>query len=186
MTAKLRVGWDPESKNAVECALRAEAGGATAVCIHGRTRSQLYSGEADREAIAEVVRVLTIPVIGNGDVRDVASAKRMLEETGCRALMIGRGAVGNPFVFREIAACLEGKPYTPPTLAERIEVGLRQLEYAIEDKGEFTAVLETRKSLAAYIVGLRGAAAWRDRIHSVGTRDGIHAVFAELLSSIDS
>lgn len=165
VTVKLRAGWDAESRNAAECARAAEAGGAALICVHGRTRSQLYAGEADLGIIGEVVRAVSVPVVGNGDVRDAASARRMLDRTGCAALMIGRGAVGNPFVFREIAASMAGESYTPPTLAERITVGLRQLSYAILDKGEETAVLESRKALAAYVVGVRGAAAVRARIH---------------------
>ena len=186
VTAKLRIGWDEASRNVVECALRAEAGGATAVCIHGRTRTQQYSGEADLEAIAEVVRALTIPVIGNGDVRDGASAMRMLRETGCAALMIGRGAVGNPFVFREIAAAIDGRPYVAPTLADGLSLGLRQLRYAIEDKGEETAVLETRKSFASYLVGFRGAASWRARIHSASSYAELEAISEEILGVAES
>lgn len=182
VTAKLRVGWDEASRNAVECALRAEAGGAAAVCIHGRTRTQQYSGEADLAAIASVAEALSIPVIGNGDVRDGKSALRMIKETGCAALMIGRGAVGNPFVFREIASALEGIPYAEPNLAERLSVGLRQLSYAVADKGEETAVLETRKSFAAYLVGFRGAAALRARIHSAETYAHLASLAEEILS----
>lgn len=182
VTAKLRVGWDEASRNAVECALRAEAGGAAAVCIHGRTRTQQYSGEADLAAIASVAEALSIPVIGNGDVRDGKSALRMKKETGCAALMIGRGAVGNPFVFREIASALEGIPYAEPNLAERLSVGLRQLSYAVADKGEETAVLETRKSFAAYLVGFRGAAALRARIHSAETYANLASLAEEILS----
>ena len=181
VTAKLRIGWDEQSKNAVECALRAEAGGAATVCIHGRTRTQQYSGEADLEAIGEVVRALSVPVIGNGDVKDGKNALRMLRETGCAALMIGRGAVGNPFVFREIAAAIDGRPYLPPTLAESLAVGLRQLRYAIEDKGEETAVLETRKSFASYLVGIRGAAALRARIHEASTYAELACLTEEIL-----
>ena len=129
------------------------------------------------------MRALSIPVIGNGDVRDRDSALRMKRESGCAALMIGRGAVGNPFVFREIASALDGKPYAPPSLAERLAVGLRQLSYAIEDKGEQTAVLETRKSFASYLFGLRGAAALRARIHSASTYAEIKALTEELLSA---
>lgn len=183
VTAKLRIGWDESSRNAVECALFAEAGGAAAVCIHGRTRTQQYSGEADLAAIAEVVEALCIPVIGNGDVRDGKSALRMLRETGCAALMIGRGAVGNPFVFREIASAIDGRDFTPPTLAESLAVGLRQLRYAIEDKGEETAVLETRKSFASYLVGFRGAAALRARIHEAKTYAELEALAREILSA---
>ncbi len=176
VTVKIRAGWDGESRNAAECARAAEAGGATLICVHGRTRSEFYAGEADLGIIGEVVRAVSVPVVGNGDVRDAASARRMLDETGCAALMIGRGAVGNPFVFREIAASMAGEEYTPPTLGERIEVGLRQLSYAILDKGEETAVLESRKALAAYIVGVRGAAAVRARIHEAGSEQELREV----------
>jgi tRNA-dihydrouridine synthase len=107
----------------------------------------------------------------------------MLRETGCAALMIGRGAVGNPFVFREIASAIDGRGFTPPTLAESLAVGLRQLRYAIEDKGEETAVLETRKSFASYLVGFRGAAALRARIHEAKTYAELEALAREILSA---
>ncbi len=165
VTVKIRAGWDLDSRNAAECARAAEAGGASLITVHGRTRQEFYAGKADIGIIAEVVSAVSVPVVGNGDIRDAESARKMLSESGCAALMIGRGAVGNPFVFGEIAAALSGEPYSPPSIAERIRVGLRQLAYAVEDKGEETAVLESRKALAAYIVGARGAAAVRARIH---------------------
>ena len=185
VTVKLRAGWDGESRNAAECARAAEAGGAALICVHGRTRNELYAGNADLGIIGEVVRAVSVPVVGNGDVRDAHSARWMLEETGCAALMIGRGAVGNPFVFREIRAGLAGKDCAPPTLRERIETGLRQLSYAILDKGEETAVLESRKALAAYIVGVRGAAAIRARIHEAGSEAELREIALTFLRDSD-
>ena len=181
VTAKLRIGWDEASRNAVECALRAEAGGAAAVCIHGRTRTQQYSGEADLEAIAEVVRALAIPVIGNGDIASAADALRRLRESGCHGVMIGRAAVGNPFLFREVAAALRGEPIPPPpTAEERRRVALAHLAAAIRDKGERCAVREARKQIASYLHGMPGAAAARAAINAAETYAEIERLFLSL------
>ena len=184
VTVKLRAGWDENSRNAAECARAAEAGGASVICVHGRTRNEFYSGSADLGIIREAVEAVSVPVVGNGDVRDGASARRMLDETGCAALMIGRGAIGNPFVFEEIRASLAAQSWQPPTLAERIETGLRQLRYAIMDKGEETAVLESRKALAAYIGGVRGAAAVRAAIHTAQSERELIEIVREFLRTV--
>ena len=165
-TVKLRAGVDDRHINAVECACAAESAGAAAVAIHGRTRAQLYGGAADREIIKKVKNALHIPVIGNGDIVDFESARAMLDDTGCDGIMIGRGAVGNPFIFSEIISRLRGKEYTPPTLPERIEVALKQLSLAVGDKGEAVAVPESRKQIAAYFKSFRGSAALRCAINT--------------------
>ena len=134
VTVKIRAGWDSEHKNAVEVAKAAEAGGAALLTVHGRTRAQMYSGSTDRAVIAAVKAAVSVPVVANGDIRTGADALSMLEETGADGLMVGRGAVGNPFVFEEIAAALEGKEYTPPTPTERVETALLQLRLALLDK----------------------------------------------------
>lgn len=180
VTVKLRAGWDDTQKNAAECARAAVEGGCSAVFLHGRTRDMMYSGHADRSVIREVCRAVPVPVIGNGDIRDAASARRMLDETGCAGLMVGRGAVGNPFVFREITAALLGLPYSPPTVSERIVLALRQLTLSVSDKGEKMAIPESRKQIAAYISGIRGAAALRNRINTAGTEAEIREVLGEL------
>lgn len=169
VTVKIRTGWDFAHINAVECALAAEEGGASLVTVHGRTRTQMYSGEADLSVIARVKQAVRIPVVGNGDVTDGASALRMLSETGCDGLMIGRGAVGNPFVFGEILCALRGEDYTPPALEEILRVALRQLTLAAEEKGETVAVRESRKQISRYLRGFPGASAARQRINTALT-----------------
>ncbi len=176
VTAKIRSGWSADSINAVEVAKALEAGGADAIFVHARTREQMYSGSADYRIIAAVKRAVSVPVIGNGDVVDAKSAKRLFEISGCDGIMIGRGAVGRPYVFAEIAAMLDGKDYTPPSDSERIEIALRQLNLAIEDKGERHAVAEARKQLAEYIKGIAGAANLRAEINMASTYDEVREV----------
>ena len=173
LTVKIRAGFDESHINACEVALAAEEAGAQVVCVHGRTKTQMYSGKADRGIIADVKNCLHIPVIANGDVIDAQSALDMLRETGCDGLAIGRGAIGNPFVFAEIAAALDSKEYIQPTQKEKIEVALRQLSLAIEDKGERVAVAESRKQIAEYIKGMSGAASVRARINSAQSYEEI-------------
>ena len=150
VTVKMRRGFDCNHINAVECAKAAEAGGASAIAVHGRTRTQMYSGEADRETIAEVVQAVRVPVIGNGDIKDGPSAKRMLDETGCTAVMVGRGAQGNPWVFAEIKHYLE-------TGEEPVY------------KGEEQGILEMRKHVAWYVQGFPGASKIRSKVNTVTT-----------------
>ncbi len=168
-TVKLRAGVDSASINAVECALAAEAGGAAAVCVHGRTRVQMYSGSVDREIIKNVKSALQIPVIANGDILSAEDAVSMLSFTGADGIAIGRGAVGNPFIFSEIAAKLRGEDYTPPTTEERIQVALRQLSLAIGDKGERAAVPEARKQIAMFLRSFKGAARIRAQVNTALT-----------------
>ena len=165
VTVKLRLGVDEGRVNVSECAVRAEAAGASLVVIHGRTRARLYSGEANYEEIKRVKHALKIPVIANGDITSAEKALRVLEYTGADGVMIGRGAIGNPFVFAEIRAALSGKIYTPPTLEKRRETALLQLRLAIEDKGEEIAVREARGQIAEYFHSFRGAAAFRARLN---------------------
>ena len=173
VTVKLRLGIDREHLNAVECALAAESGGAALVAVHGRTKSEMYSGEADLEAIKNVKSRLHIPVIANGDITDADSALRALSITNADGIMVGRGAVGNPFIFEEITARIEGGEYTPPSLGERIEAAIRQLEYAVADKGEAHAIPEARKQTALYLKGFRGAAQIRAEINRATTLDEV-------------
>ena len=172
-TVKMRAGIDENSKNAVECALAAEAGGAVAVAVHGRTRAEMYSGNADMEIVKDVKKSLHIPVIANGDITNGEEAMRVLLETGADGIMVGRGAIGNPFVFSEIISALSGENYTLPTLEERIETALLQLSEAIAEKGENIAVRESRKQAALYIRSFRGAAAVRAEINRAETYDEV-------------
>lgn len=169
VTVKIRAGWDEAHKNAVEVALAVEEAGASLVAVHGRTRNQMYSGKASLDIIGKVKDALHVPVIGNGDIASADDALRMKRETGCDGVMIGRGAVGNPFLFAEIRAAMDGEAYTPPSARERMETALWQLRLAIEEKGEREAVLASRKQFADFAAGLRGASALRGRVHTAET-----------------
>ena len=185
VTVKIRAGWDEEHKNAVEVAKAAEAAGASLVAVHGRTRTQMYSGKADRAVIAAVKDALSVPVVGNGDIASAADALAMKRETGCDGVMIGRGAVGNPFLFAEIRATLAGEPYTPPTPRERMDTALLQLRLAIETVGEENAVLASRKQFADYAGGLRGAAALRAAAHRASTYAALADAAEQFLATLD-
>ncbi len=165
VTVKLRSGVDRANVNAVECALAAESGGASLVAVHGRTRVEMYSGKADRDIIKKVKESLHIPVVANGDICSSDDALSMLSDTGADGIMIGRGAIGNPFIFSEVLSALCGEPCRLPSIAERADTALRQLSIAIADKGETVAVRESRKQTALYFKGFRGAAALRSEIN---------------------
>ena len=164
-TVKIRSGINKNSINAIECALAAEEGGASLLCIHGRTREQMYGGLADREIIKNVKSSLHIPLIANGDIVDGDSAVAMLRDTGADGIAVGRGAVGNPFIFSEIISAIEGGTFTEPSLEERVEIALLQLRTAIEDKDERIAIPEARKQIALYLRSFRGAARIRAEIN---------------------
>lgn len=168
-TVKIRAGINSDSINAVECALAAEEGGASLICIHGRTREQMYGGLADREIIRNVKSSLQIPLIANGDITDGASALSMLRDTGADGIAIGRGAVGNPFIFDEIISALDGREFIPPTIEQRVNTALLQLRLAVEEKGERIAVPEARKQIALYLRSFHGAARIRAEINRATT-----------------
>ena len=170
ITVKFRLGWDEKNINAVEFAKMAEDSGADAVTIHGRTRNQMYSGNANWDIIAEIKQKLHIPVIGNGDIRDAKSAESMRNKTACDAIMIGRAAQGNPFIFEEIKAHFEGREYTPPTINERIDTALLHARLHESYKGVI-AFPEMRKHLAWYSKGIKGAAQLRERIFKCSSYD---------------
>ena len=182
VTVKIRAGWDADHINAVQVAQICEQAGAAAIAVHGRTRSQQYSGAADWDIIAQVKKSVAVPVFGNGDVRSGADAIRMREQTGCDAVLVARAAQGNPWIFAEIARALSGRAWTPPTGRDRVEMALRH--YALEERlhGARGGMLEMRKHIAWYISGMRGAAKFRDQINSLespeAVRDALHA-FAE-------
>lgn len=182
VTVKMRIGIDAQHINATECALAAEAGGAAMICMHGRTRVELYSGTVHRDVIRDVKKSLHIPLIANGDIKTVEDARTMIAETGADGIAIGRGAVGNPFLFSELLAMLDGREYAPPTLAERVEVALLQLRLSIEEKGETRAVNEARKQIALYLSGFRGAAKIRAVINTATTYAEVERIFAEVLA----
>lgn len=183
VTVKIRLGWDDAHRNAPEVARAAESGGADAVFVHGRTRTQFYAGTADYRGIGEVVRAVSLPVIGNGDVRDAEGGARLLRESGCAGIMVGRGAVGNPFLFRALAALLSGQPLPPPpTAAEKYAVAKRQLTLAAKEKGESVAVLEARKHLGEYLRGIRGGSAARAEIFRAESAGEMLRILAAALS----
>ena len=161
VTVKMRTGWDKNSLNAVELALACEAAGASAITVHGRTRDQMYAPPVDFDTIKAVKKAVKIPVIANGDVTDGESAKEMYEKTGCDFIMVGRGAMGNPFVFEEINATLCGTSYEKPSLQKRLEACIKQINLMLRYKDPHNAILESRKHTAWYMTGLNGAAALR-------------------------
>lgn len=170
VTVKIRKGYDARHENAAEIARIAEDSGAAAITVHGRTREQMYAGCADYAAIAAVRAAVKIPVIGNGDVRDGDSALRLLRQTRCDGIMIGRGALGNPFVFSEVRAALRGETYTPPTWAERMETAVRHTRMTSANKGE-RGILELRKHIVYYLSGIPGAARLRTRLQNAETAE---------------
>lgn len=168
VTLKIRKGWDDNSVNAVEIAKIAEACGISALAIHGRTREQFYTGKADWNIIAEIKKSLNIPVIGNGDVFTIEDSINMLDKTGCDAIMIGRGAQGNPWIFKRINHYMNtGEILPEPTLNEKISTAIKHLKLAVEEHGEYVAVREMRKHIAWYLKGLRNSARLRDEINKI-------------------
>lgn len=180
VTVKFRAGWDDNHRNAVEIAKAAEAAGVSAVAVHGRTRQQFYEGKADWQIIADVKRAVSVPVFGNGDIFTVADGLKMREETGCDGLMIGRGADGNPWLFRELAAVLAGKVQPmKPTLEERLAQAAEHLKMLIDYKGEYISVKEMRRHISAYLKGMPHAAEFRGRFHKVDTKEQFLELLAE-------
>lgn len=174
VTVKIRSGWDHQSVNAVEVAKRIEAAGASAITVHARTRSQGYGGYADLEVIKAVKENVNIPVIGNGDVIDGPSAKRMLEYTGCDAVMIGRAALGNPWIFREIDAYLkDGTILERPSNQEIKKMIIEHLDSLVDLKGEKTAVLEMRSHGPWYLKGMENSSSLRKKLSQSKTRNEV-------------
>lgn len=168
VTVKIRIGWDSESINAVEVAHAISAAGASAISVHGRTREQYYSGKADWSVIGKVKRAVNIPVVGNGDVIDGASAIAIMEQTGCDFVMIGRGALGNPWIFREVTAAWRGLPIPEaPSKEQKKQMMINHLQDLADLKGEYTAVREMRKHVGWYLKGVPGAASFRGRVNQI-------------------
>ena len=180
VTVKFRAGWDDANRNAVEIARAVEAAGVSAVAVHGRTRQQFYEGKADWSIIADVKQAVKVPVFGNGDIFTVADGLRMLEQTGCDGLMIGRGADGNPWLFTALAAALRGEPLPQqPSLKERLAQAAEHLEMLIAYKNEVVAVKEMRRHISAYLKGMPHAAEFRGRFHKVDTQEQFLELLAE-------
>ncbi|MGQ9558281.1 MAG: tRNA dihydrouridine synthase DusB [Desulfurispora sp.] len=183
VTVKMRIGWDSGQIVAVEFARMLQEAGVSAVAVHGRTREQFYSGRADWSTIARVKQALSIPVIGNGDVRSPQEARAMLQETGCDAVMIGRAAMGNPWIFRDTVHYLQtGELLSPPGRRERLEIALQHLRLLVESKGEYIGVREMRKHAAWYVRGLKGAARLREELNRADTIERMEQI---LYSALD-
>lgn len=182
VTVKMRLGWDNDNLNAPYLAALCEQAGAAAVTVHGRTRVQMYAPPVDLAQIRAVKQAVSVPVIGNGDVTDGASARRMLDETGCDFLMVGRGALGRPWVFRQIDAFLErGEVLPEPPLEERMRVMLDHIRTLCAYKGDYIGMREARKHAAWYIRGIRGAASFRNRVGALSSFAQLEALAADVL-----
>ena len=185
VTVKMRSGFDKQHVNAVECALAAEAGGASMITVHARTRDQMYSGRADWQVIRAVKEAAKVPVTGNGDVTDGDSAKRMFEETGCDGIMIARAAQGNPWVFREVIHALRtGETLPGPDACEIRDMIRRHFDLLIQHKGEYTAVREMRKHIGWYTAGLPGASRMRNEVNRTATREALNALCDAYFSAL--
>lgn len=185
VTVKFRKGWDDDHINAVEVAKAVEAAGAQAVTVHGRTAKQLYAGKADWSIISEVKSAVSIPVIGNGDVTTPEEAAQMMELTGCDGVMIGRGALGNPFIFREITHYLKTEQHMePPSAKERIEVAIEHLHLLVAEKGEQVGVREMRKHAGWYLKGMPGSAQLRNDVNQEESLLGMEALLRRLWEEV--
>ncbi len=186
VTVKMRIGWDSENINCVDLARRCENAGAAAVAVHGRTKVQMYAPPVLPEHIAEVRKALSIDVIANGDVVDGVSAQKLMDETGCRAVMVGRGALGRPWVFEQINAYVQrGEILPEPPVEERMNIMLRHIERLCEYKGEKVGMLEARKHAAWYMKGIRGAAALRREICELKTVEDIYSIKEKVIATAE-
>ncbi|MDO4485472.1 MAG: tRNA dihydrouridine synthase DusB [Bacillota bacterium] len=182
VTAKIRMGFTREENLAVETAKALEAAGAAAVTVHGRTREQYYEGEADWQVIADVKKAVRIPVIGNGDVYTGEDAVAMLERTGCDGVMIARGALGNPWIFRDAAALWKGDAIPPaPSNEEKVRMLLRHIDLVAQDKGERIAVREMRKHVGWYVKGMHGASAIKREINQIDDIDKMREAIRSII-----
>lgn len=184
VTVKIRSGWDDEHINAVEFARLMESSGAAAIAVHPRTRRQMYSGEADRSVIRAVKEAVSVPVIGNGDIRSAGDCERMYRETGCDLCSLARGSYGRPWIFKEIKSYLsQGIIIPEPNIEERMAVMLRHVELLVRIKGEDTGIREARKNVAWYFRGLRGAPGFRSRAGSVRSIEELRKMAAEAIEA---
>ena len=186
VTVKFRKGWDKENIVAVEIAQIAEQAGASAVTIHGRTKSEFYTGKADWDIIKKVKQSVHIPVIGNGDVTDEESALAMFQQTGVDGIMIGRGSFGNPWIFRNIKHYLQtGEKLPQPTNQERLQIMEKHIQLAIEEKGEDVAIKELRKHISWYTKNLKNSSEFRNSINKIEKKDELISTIEEYFKTLD-
>lgn len=181
VTVKIRIGWDENNINAVENAKMIEKAGACAIAVHGRTRAQMYSGHANLDAIKDVVEAVNIPVVGNGDIVDGPSALHMLEYTGCKAIMIGRGALGNPWILKEINAYFAGEEFKRPSKEEIYNMIVDQYERLLKLKGERLALLEMRSHVGWYLKGMQGSAQIKNKANQALSFEEVKKILKEYL-----
>lgn len=179
VTAKIRAGWDETCINAVDVAKICEQAGACVIAVHGRTRMQQYSGTADWKIIREVKKSVSVPVLGNGDVRSGADAVRMIDETGCDGVIIARAAQGNPWIFAEVRAALCGERWAPPTPMERVQMALKHFELETQLHGDRRGLLEMRKHIAWYAAGIPGASKFRELINTMADAESVKNALME-------
>ncbi len=183
VTVKIRKGWDDNSINAVEMAKIIEGSGGSAVTIHGRTREEFYSGKADWSIIAEVKAAVGIPVIGNGDVFSMLDAEELLRQTQCDGIMVGRGAQGNPWIFKQIMHFIEkGEHMQEPSVGERVNVAMKHMDLVMEAKGEYVAIREMRKHIAWYMKGFKNSAQLRNSINKIESYTSLKALLEEYVA----
>lgn len=181
VTVKIRIGWDENNINAVENAKMIEKAGACAIAVHGRTRAQMYSGHANLDVIKDVVETVNIPVVGNGDIVDGPSALHMLEYTGCKAIMIGRGSLGNPWIFKEINAYFAGEEFKRPSKEEIYNMIVDQYERLLKLKGERLALLEMRSHVGWYLKGMQGSAQIKNKANQALSFEEVKKILKEYL-----
>lgn len=181
VTVKIRIGWDENNINAVENAKMIEKAGACAIAVHGRTRAQMYSGHANLDVIKDVVEAVNIPVVGNGDIVDGPSALHMLEYTGCKAIMIGRGALGNPWIFKEINAYFAGEEFKRPSKEEIYNMIVDQYERLLKLKGERLALLEMRSHVGWYLKGMQCSAQIKNKANQALSFEEVKKILKEYL-----
>ncbi len=181
LTVKIRLGWDSTSINATEVALIAAENGADAITVHGRTREQMYCPEVNIGEIAAVKAAVNIPVIANGGIFTADDAMRMFEITKCDGIMLGRGTMGNPWLFEEIATRIDGKQYVLPDIDVRLNEAMVQVEEMIADKGERTGVLEARRHLSYYIKNTKGASSARHRLNFANSKEELYCIVNEFI-----
>ena len=185
VTVKMRIGWDEEHINAVEFAQLCESAGASLLTVHGRTRKQMYSGHADWNIIQQVKNAVNIPVIGNGDIKNIQDCQAMYERTGVDLVAVGRASYGNPWIFKEITAFYENQPYTPPTPEERMEMMLRHIKMIIDHshKPPQLAIREARKHASWYLTGMKNAASFRSKCYQLNSYEEAQKMAEEFLNN---